>query len=96
MSAMINVNGEVFHWQLPVASDERNTTGYTHGNTKPHLFGEDGWCLCHKYWQDISCFDDIEGIYDDEMMSNLFCKSCFRKMTSIENHRGRIDREKYQ
>ena len=28
--------------------------GYTHGNTKPHLFGEDGWCLCHKYFQDVS------------------------------------------
>ena len=26
MSATIDVNGEVFHWQLPVASDERNTT----------------------------------------------------------------------
>ena len=84
MSTVISVNGEVFHWQLPVASDERNTTGYTHGNTKPHLFGEDGWCLCHKYFQDVSCVDDIEGIYDDEMMINLFCKSCFKKLSSLK------------
>lgn len=85
---MINVNGEEFHWQLPVASAEHNNTGYIHGNAKPHLFGEDGWCLCHKYCQDISCVDDIKDIYDDEMMSDLFCKSCFKKMSSLRKRQS--------
>ena len=85
---MINVNGEEFHWQLPVASAEHNNTGYIHGNAKPHLFGEDGWCLYHKYCQDISCVDDIKGIYDDEMMSDLFCKSCFKKMSSLRKRQS--------
>lgn len=88
MSAIINMNGEEFHWQLPMASAERNNTGYIHGNAKPHLFGEDGWCLCHKYCQDISCVDDIKGIYDDEMMSDLFCKSCFKKMSSLKKRKS--------
>ena len=88
MSTMINVNGEEFHWQLPMASAEHNNTGYIHGNAKPHLFGEDGWCLCHKYCQDISCVDDIKGIYDDEMMSDLFCKSCFKKMSSLRKRQS--------
>lgn len=88
MSTMINVNGEEFHWQLPVASAEHNNTGYIHGNAKPHLFGEDGWCLCHKYCQDISCVDDIKGIYDDEMMSDLFCKSCLKKLSSLRKRQS--------
>lgn len=88
MSTIINVNGEEFHWQLPVASAEHNNTGYIHGNAKPHLFGEDGWCLCHKYCQDISCVDDVKGIYDDEMMSDLFCKSCFKKMSLLRKRQS--------
>ena len=88
MTTIINVNCEEFHWQLPMASAERNNTVYIHGNAKPHLFGEDGWCLCHKYCQDVSCFDDIEGIYDDEMMSNLFCKSCLKKMSSLKKRKS--------
>lgn len=32
--------------------------------------------------------DDIEGIYDDEMMSNLFCKSCFKKLSSLRKRQS--------
>lgn len=85
MSAVISVNGEVFHWQLPMASEENNNTGYIHGNAKPHLFGEDGWCLCHSYWQDVTLFEDIENIDGSDMVNKRFCKSCSKKLLSLKD-----------
>lgn len=54
-----------YRWELPLASEERNNTGYIHGNAKPHLFNiVTGWSHCKRYWQvPLGAYVDEHGFY---------------------------------
>lgn len=73
---MINKEA-LWHWQLPMVSEEKNGTGYIHGNAKLHFFNaETGWSACGKYYQDFSCFEDID---EKLIIKSLLCKRCYGK-----------------
>lgn len=61
------------HWQLPMVSAERNSTGYIHGNAKAHLFIDDYNSVCGRYGQDVYYYDDVEKIEE-----KYCCKRCWK------------------
>lgn len=71
----------VYRWELPLASEERNNTGYIHGNAKPHLFnGETGLSYCKRYWQAPLWAEEIE--YNG--IDKHFCKRCLKKYKNLQ------------
>lgn len=74
-------------WQLPMASLDRNSTGYVHDNVKPHAFAvyDDevaNKSLCRKYTQWTKEYENIniEGVEE-----KYLCKKClclYEKMGS--------------
>jgi hypothetical protein len=70
-----------YRWELPLASEERNNTGYIHGNAKPHLFNnETGWSHCKRYWQEPLWAEEIEYTGIDQH----FCKKCLKKYKKLQ------------
>ena len=70
-----------YRWELPLASEERNNTGYIHGNAKPHLFNNvTGWSHCKKYLQEPLWAEEIEYKGTD----NHFCKKCLKKYKKLQ------------
>lgn len=68
------------HWQLPMASAEKNSTGYIHGNAKAHLFMEDWVSVCGRYEQDVNYYDDID---ETEINKKGCCKKCWKKYIEL-------------
>lgn len=73
-------------WQLPIASVEKNSTGYIHDNAKPHAFtfrGDDlaEWSLCKKYAQVTKEYEviNIEGVEE-----KYLCKKCLERYNKID------------
>lgn len=73
------------HWQLPMASLEKNSTGYIHGNAKAHLFMEDWVSVCGRYEQDVNYYDDID---ETEINKKGCCKKCWKKYIELTENRG--------
>ncbi|MGG6739272.1 UNVERIFIED_CONTAM: hypothetical protein QE602_08560 [Streptococcus suis] len=70
-----------YRWELPLASEEVNSTGYIHGNAKPHLFNQvTGFSHCNRYWQVPNYAGEVEytGI------EKHFCKRCLKKYQKIQ------------
>lgn len=68
-------------WELPLASEERNNTGYIHGNAKPHLFNVvTGWSHCKRYWQVPLGAEEIK--FDGK--EKYFCKRCLKKYKKLQ------------
>ena len=68
-------------WELPLASEERNNTGYIHGNAKPHLFNTvTGWSHCKRYWQVPLGAEEIK--FDGR--EKYFCKRCLKKYKKLQ------------
>ena len=72
-------------WQLPMASVERNNTGYVHDNVKPHTFAvyDDeiaSKSLCKKDSQWVKEYEDIniEGVEE-----KYLCKKCLELYIKI-------------
>lgn len=60
-----------------MASEEHNSTGYIHGNAKPHLFNtETGFSYCGRYWQAPFYAQEIEFTGVDKH----FCKQCLKNI----------------
>lgn len=68
------------HWQLPMASLEKNSTGYIHGNAKAHLFMEDWVSVCGRYEQDVNYYDDID---ETDINKKGCCKKCWKKYIEL-------------
>lgn len=66
------------HWQLPMASAEKNSTGYIHGNAKAHLFMEDWVSVCGRYGQVVHYYDDVETVN-----KKYCCKKCWKKYIEL-------------
>lgn len=70
-----------YRWELPLASEERNNTGYIHGNAKPHLFNiVTGWSHCKRYWQAPLIAEEIK--FDGK--EKYFCKRCLKKYKKLQ------------
>lgn len=70
-----------YRWELPLASAERNNTGYIHSNAKPHLFNiVTGWSHCKRYWQ-VPLWDE-EIKFDGK--EKYFCKRCLKKYKKLQ------------
>lgn len=70
-----------YRWELPLASEERNNTGYIHGNAKPHLFNiVTGWSHCKRYWQVPLIAEEIK--FDGK--EKYFCKRCLKKYKKLQ------------
>ncbi|MGT2951607.1 hypothetical protein BU202_08145 [Streptococcus cuniculi] len=68
-------------WELPLTSEEANSTGYIHGNAKSHLFNsETGMSYCKKYWQKPYYASEIKYTGKDRD----FCKKCLKKYKRLE------------
>lgn len=68
-------------WELPLASEECNNTGYIHGNAKPHLFSAvTGWSHCKRYWQVPLEAEEIK--FDGK--EKHFCKRCLKKYKKLQ------------
>lgn len=78
-------------WQLPMASAENNnSTGYIHGNAKPHAFAvcDDNlmnWSLCKKYGQYSKEYEtiNIEGAKEKHL-----CKKCLNAYKKLKKKEG--------
>lgn len=73
-------------WQLPMASVDNNSTGYIHGNAKPHAFAtcDDNlmnFSLCKKYGQYIKEYEtiNIEGVEE-----KYLCKKCLTSCKKLK------------
>lgn len=73
-------------WQLPMGSEERNNTGYIHGNAKPHVFvvyddGNPSRSLCKKYSQWSKDYEEIniEGVEE-----KYLCKKCLGRYKKLK------------
>lgn len=72
---------ESYRWELPLASEEVNSTGYIHGNAKVHLFNQNtGFSHCRRYWQVPNYAGEVEytGI------EKHYCKKCLKKYKTIQ------------
>ena len=70
-----------YRWELPLASAERNNTGYIHGNAKPHLFNiVTGWSHCKRYCQVPLWAEEIK--FDGK--EKYFCKRCLKKYKKLQ------------
>ena len=78
-------------WQLPMASAENNnSTGYIHGNAKPHAFvaSDDKlmeWSLCKRYGQYTKEYEsiNIEGAKEKHL-----CKKCLNSYKKLKKKEG--------
>ena len=73
-------------WQLPMVSVEENSTGYIHGNAKPHAFVvyDDeiaSKSLCKKYNQWVKEYENIniEGVEE-----KYLCKKCLNSYKKLK------------
>lgn len=73
-------------WQLPMASEENNNTGYIHGNAKPHAFAPSddnliSWSLCKKYGQYSKEYEtiNVEGVEE-----KYLCKKCLNSYKRLK------------
>lgn len=73
------------HWQLPMASAEKNSTGYIHGNAKVHLFIDSYDSVCGRYEQDVNYYDDAD---ESEINERDCCKKCWKKYIELTENRG--------
>lgn len=70
-----------YRWEPPLASADNNSTGYIHGNAKPHFFNtETGWSHCKRYWQYPLWAEEIEYTGDEK----TFCKRCLKKYKKLQ------------
>ena len=73
-------------WQLPMASVDRNNTGYVHDNVKPHAFVvyDDeiaSKSLCKKYSQ---CANEYENINIEGVEEKYLCKKCLNSYKKLK------------
>ena len=73
-------------WQLPMGSVEHDSTGYVHGNAKPHAFvvyddENVSDSLCKKYSQ---CANEYENINIEEVDEKHLCKKCWNSYKKLK------------